>query len=743
MQQLEDTMNEMQKHLEEQGFAKDQMEEMRKGAEAGLDVKIYAKKEFLAIQMQQIRLGLMKKLPVEVYAKTEYDWFQMEEIRKGLEAGLDISIYASPDVSYDRMQQIRLGLAEGINLASYKRLDAGVLKQMRLALMNHVNIVPYIVSGYDAEQLEAIREALEKEIDITPWVQKEYRGIALREIFQGLENGVDVAVYAKIEYNWQQMREIRKGLEHMVDTDRYKSVFYSYKQMREIRRGLEDGLDVSYFQSPMYTALEMKKRRIFMKKYPAAVLTENIEKPVPVQGTGKVGSASKRYEITISENEMEAYIMVHGSAEEFDRIDIVKILQEKGICYGIRYDVIEEVVSGNSQRKPLLIAGGQIRVDGKDGWYEFFFRTQVARTPKQLEGGNVDYRNVEWFETVEKGQKLALYHNSEPGVNGITVTGKVLPAKSGKEKNILIGKGFKRLPDGKTYISEMQGIVTIQDNRLNVSELLVMDEVNMTTGNVEYSGNVLIEGNVSSGSKIRAGKDVIVKGYVEASQIISGGTVFLQKGMNGSGNGTVVAAGDVIGYFFERSEVYAGGDIQGNYFFNSVLSARGKVKASGKKGTIAGGSTFAEDGLHANSVGNTAGLSTYVRIGRLDRIKQEEDKLNETIRAVNQELFALQNAHREFQTKYPAEIRNTMEIYLKIESAIYTKEKQMEELLRQKSALVEEIKKSGNVTATVEGQIYEGVMFEIDGAHWNAKNVKNVTLRKTENRIAIFSKSRG
>lgn len=719
-------------------FTRNQMEEIQEGVEKGLDVSVYAKKDFLAIQMRQIRLGLMEGLRVEEYAKAEYDWFQMEEIRKGLEDGIDISVFASPDISYDRMQQIRMGLKEGVDLSAYKRLDAGTLKQMRLATKNHVNIVPYIIAGYDAEQLEAIREALEKGLDITPWVQKEYRGIALQEIFLGLENGLDVSAYATTDYNWQQMREIRLGIEHMLDIEQYKSASYSYRQMKEIRLGLEAGYDVSYYRSPMYTALEMHKRRIYMEENPSVAFESMAHQEENGKGRND-DSAAEFYTITVSPDEMEAYIEVHGFSARFDKIDIVKALREKGVCYGVKYDAIDNVVSGNSPRKPILIACGKQLVDGKDGWYEFFFRTEVMHTPKQLEDGTVDYRDVDWFETVEKDQKLAVYHRAEPGENGITVTGRMVPARNGREKSILTGKGFHRLPDAKTYISDMQGIVTLQDCRMNVSELLILKEVNMATGDVEYAGNVLIEGNVSSGSRITAAKDVIVKGFVEAAQIVCGGNVFLQKGMNGSGNGLIRAIKDVIGYFFEGVEVYAGGNIQGDYFFKSALHAQGEVKAVGRQGAIAGGSICAEGGIIATCLGNPAGLQTCVKLGGLERIRQKENKLNDSINGVNQELYALRNAHREFQRKYAPEIRNTMDIYLKIESAIYTKEKQMESLLKDKDSLEEELRKSGNATALVKGQLYEGVTVEIDGVRWQAKNVKGITLKKVDNKIAVFS----
>lgn len=353
---------------------------------------------------------------------------------------------------------------------------------------------------------------------------------------------------------------------------------------------------------------------------------------------------------------------------------------------------------------------------------------------KGLEAGE-----VEWFETVEKGQKLAVYHNSEKGTDGITITGRVIPARRGREQSILVGKGFKRLADGKTYISELKGIVTLQENRLNVSELLVMKEVNMTTGDVEYDGNILIEGNVSSGTRIRSTKDVIVKGFVEASQITCGGNVFLRKGMNGTGGGSIRAAKDVIGYFFEGVEVYAGGNIQGDYFFRTSLYARGEIKAVGKKGIIAGGLICAESGIKAASIGNPAGLITQVVLGRIRSIRQKEQKLNDTIMDVNHELSILQNAHKEFQKKYTPEVRNSMEIYMKIKSAIYTKERQMESLKQEKNGINEEIVNSGKAKATVKGQIYERVTIEIDGAIWQARNLRCVIVKKSGDKIVLAS----
>lgn len=736
-------MNRVYTQLTQKDYTKDQLEEIQAGLAQGLDVSIYARIEFLAIQMHEIRLGLEKGLPVKKYASLQFDWFQMREIRLGLEAGLDVTSYASPRVGYETMKQLRLGLSEGVDLSAYKALDPGVLKQLRLALHDKINIVNYIVEGYDAEQLEEIREALHNGVQINGYVRKDLRGIALREVFWGLKEGLDVSVYSDSAFNWQQMRELRLGLEHMLDVSVYRNAYYTHEQMRELRLGLENGLDVSYYSSLMYTAKDMRERRLALEQDPAVwVQTQlaSIDELIEQAGVPTRLGESEHCRVTVSADEMQAYIDVLGSRDEISKIEIVKELNRHGVIYGIKYDVINEIVRGNASRKAVLIAEGDPMIAGEDGWYEYFFRTSVARTPKCLDDGSIDYRDVEWFETVQKGQKLAVYHEATSGQNGMTITGRSLIARRGKEQGILTGSGFTRQKDGLTYISDLQGIVTLCGSLLQVTELLIVQDVNMATGDVSYAGNVLVEGNVSSGAKISATGDIVVMGFVESAEIKTAGNVFLRKGMNAGGAGFVHAAKDVIGYFFEGAEVYAGGNVQGDYFLNSHVHAEGTVQAIGKKGSFAGGSVCAECGLRAQSMGNKSGLKTYMKLGMAERIERKEREINDKITAVDQELRALQDASGNFQKKYAPEIRNTMEIYLKIESAIYTKERQMEQLFTQKKELLELQKKDAeNVQAVIEGYLYDGVTVDIDGIKWNAKSVKGITVKRVRKRIALFA----
>ena len=736
-------MEKIRTQLINSGFTKDQIEEIKAGFDEGIDITAYADKEFLAIQMRQIRFGLEMGLDVSVYAHHEYDWFQMEEIRKGMMGGLPIELYAFPELPYDKMKQIRLGLCDGIDLSMFQNLDAGVLKELRLALKHHVKLVPYINEGYDTEQLEAIREALEKKVDIVPYLDKRYLGVCIREICLGLEHGLDVSVYADPSYNWQQMRELRYGLEHMVDVWQYKNPYYSHEQMREIRLGLEEGLDVSYFCSLMYTSTDMRQRRLALQAHPGLVTGgEN--------GLPEASDESELIHITLAEENTLAFVEL--CAEEIPnlRVEILKALHDKGITYGIRYDAIDRMAEGTDSRGRVLVASGFMPKDGEDGYYEYFFRTNVARTPKMLEDGNVDYRSVDWYEEVKKGQKLAHYHRATAGKNGMAVTGREIPARKGRELCILTGKGFHRIEDGKTYVADLNGIVTLSENYagtdtlmeipMNVTDLLIVEAVTLATGDVDFEGNVFVKGNVGSGATIFATGDVLVGGFVEAAHITSGGDVMIRQGMNASGEGEVHAAGDVNGYFFEAVEITAGGSIHGDYFLSCELYAAGRIGAMGKKGSLAGGRASAELGLQANILGNQAGLATYIQLGTSERLRRQELNLNEAIRDVSAELETLNHAYEEFMRKYQPQVRNSMELFLKVESAIYTKEREMDEWMKKKNRLEDEKRKAAAVSAVVENKLYEGVTFEIEQVRWTtSKRVGSVRVKKSENKIVLFS----
>lgn len=715
-------------------YTADQTKEIEDGRAQGLDVSIYEKPEYLAIQMREIRLGLEKELPVKYYARPEFDWFQMQEIRKGLEHGVDVTKYARVEIPFETMRQIRKGLQEGIDLSNRTKMPAGILRQLRHAAASGVDISKYVAEGYDEEQLMQIRLALQNGItNIDEYISPCLRGVSIRQIRLGLEEKIDVSLYAGDEMNWQQMREVRYGLDKRLDVTPYLNPLYSWEQMREIRLGIEEGFPIEQYSSFMYTASQMKERRLTLAKGERLQGLENT-----------VSSKYSDFELFVDNEKMEATIFLHDKGKQVDRNDLLQAFQQNGIKRGIDFEVMDKICDGSCEGDVYVIARGKQPTAGKDGWYEFFFDTDLKNNPILLKDGSVDYQNAKWFEMVKQGQKVAFYHMAEEGTGGYRINGEILPPMKGKEKRVLTGQNFMLLQDHQTYVSAIDGKVELHDDRLIITSLLVVDDITLANGgNVTFNGSLYVRGDVGRGTHICVTGDVLVNGFTEGAVIEAGGDIILRKGNNADGRGFVKAGGDVLGVFFEAANVMAGQNIKANYCMISMLRAGGNIEVSGKNGVLVGGDAYAGVQVRAFHLGNAMGLNTRICLGEKSALDMEAMRLAEQESRVKNELRLLKNAFWDMRQKYPEEIRNANPVYLKLEDAIYTKEAEADNIEKKKKDIEKRKKKKKDCNIIAMGTIHPGVFVEINGLTWQSKELQNVVLREGNGYIRIESNSFG
>ena len=719
---------------------------------------------FMDIQLHQIQLGLSEGLPVQVYAKPEFDWFQMEEIRKGLKAGLDVSCYAKREMPYEKMRQVRKGLQDGIDLMPYIEWNAGILKEFRLAHLKGIDLKGYIEQGYDALQLAEIRKALEQGIDLEPHIDKEYRAASVAEIRKGLESGVDVTVYAKKIYSWRKMREIRLGLENRLDVSLYSTRFYDWEQMREIRLGLKAGLNVESYRPLRYTAREMyeKRRELLLKTHVNGnAFIKQMEESVgnilssehsldvhnfpvesPEQVTGEADESTKlildkkHLSVEFRANNMEAYISVEVPNGTIERDVLMDFLKENRIKEGISENAVNQLCNGEYGQKPVLIAQGKIPLKGEDGWYEYFFRTDVQKKPKVLADGSADYKDIEWFEVVSEGQKIAFYHEAKEGTDGYDVTGAVIKGRKGAEKRVLKGKGFRLEDDKKTYTALYNGMIRLDGEDLSIVNHVELDEINMTTGNIFFDGSIHIRGNVGSGMTVKATGDIVIDGNVEMATIETEGSVMLKKGMNASGNGMVKAGKNIVSRFFDATKVVADGNIEVDKCLNSQLYAKGMITANR---IFAGGIASSESGFYLNNVGNHAGLKTVLKVQTNETARNDYHNILFNIKDVTRQLEVLNKTYSDLMEKYTDEQRSEMELFHKVENAVFLKQKQLDKMKELEVKLKRVIDKEKLVSVVISGNAYEGTVVEFGTGRWEAKNQYNVTIKQLNSEISVYN----
>lgn len=721
-------------------FTSEQRHEMELGLAEGLNVLVYAKKEYLAIQMREIRLGMEDGLQVEYYASPQYDWLQMAEIREGLVAHIDVAKYANPSIAFDVMRQIRLGLEEGIDLSMGTAFSAGVLKELRLAMEDGLDIRKYIQVGYQEKQLEEIRLALRKGLDIDPYLRLVFRGASIHEIAAGLEQGLDVSVYADERMNWQQMRELRLGLEARIPVRQYKNHWFSWQQMQEIRLGLQDDLDVTPYARLMYTSREMKRIRLELLKRQR---TEQMrpKRDIQILDITSTEEPKKEYEdfaVVLPEDEMSASIFVAEIGTKISRQVLLQALMEHGVISGLKQDVIERLEREGADAPIILVAEGTEPQPGNDAWYEFFFDREQKKSPKILEDGSVDYQNVKWFEMVYKGAMVARYHEASAGAYGMKVTGEMIPGRKGQQLPPLRGRGFTLLEDQITYEAALDGKIDYSDGVLEITNVLVLENVTRADPYVDFDGSVCVNGFVGDGARIHAAKDILVNGYTEGAELEAGGDIILKRGNNAGGRGSITAGGSVFGTFFELARVRAGGDIKANYCLNSDIDAEGTIEITGKYGVLAGGRASAAQQILSYDIGNEAELATQIFVGREILYATQKKNLDERAASVEKELSLLRGALKDFQMKYSAQDRNNNPMYLKIEAAIHTKKGEMKEILAMNDNLDYKIKMDHTAKVVVTGSVYRGVRIEINRAVWNAQKTNNATFIKRKGAVAVY-----
>ena len=708
-------------------YTPDQRFEIQEGRKKGLNTSVYEDPKFLAIQMREIRLALEKGLDVSVLRNPELDWLQMGEIRIGLEEKLDISLYAKPEINFHAMRQIRKGLESGVDVSDFLNYPPLVARQIRKSRRDGVDIMKYVEEGYKDDQLEQIRISLTKKIPIEKYLKLEFRAPSIEEFRKGLENGIDITPYVNNAYDWRQMREIRLGLEKQIDVSKYSDPLFLAPQMREIRLGLEAGHDVSSYAKLRFAPIDMRRKR--------EALNEEVNKAAEISASSetidfdKLGKlieddietaqAGRPFKIVLSPDGMEAYLSI---ADLNNRPTEEEVLAEIWAC---------KATDGTYDDDTVLIAVGKNAQNGKDGWYEYFFKTDVNRKPKLLPDGSVDYQDIEWYDAVKKGDKIAFYHKAEDGVDGYDVEGNILKSTRGKEQLILSGNGFIMDKDRCTYTAKIDGMVRLDGDRLEVAEMLEVEDVTSATGNVVFEGSIRVKGNVGAGTLVKAGKDIIVDGFVEGATLEAKGDIILRKGMNGSGRGKIHTTGNVTAKFMEGADVYAGGEIHIDYSMNSVLYSEETVEAKLRTGTIVGGVCTGVKGVSAQSIGSRAAKQTIIRAGSSSALLKLNNDIYRQLTGAQEEVRILDNVRREMEGKVPADQLVGQPVYEKVQNALFSKGKEIEELTAKQEEVRAKLIELSRATIVAKGTIHDGVKVQLGGANWSAeKELTDVTLRK-------------
>ncbi len=322
--------------------------------------------------------------------------------------------------------------------------------------------------------------------------------------------------------------------------------------------------------------------------------------------------------VRVSDDQMEAFLYLTDPGEgiSYSRKEIDALLNQNGVVMGILDEVVNDAIERGVYYREILVAKGQDPVDGVDGYYDYNFSRVIDKRPDARADGTIDYWNISSIEHVKKDQVIATYVPAVQGLSGFTVKGKSLMPKRARELPPLKGKGFEKQDDDLTYISLLDGKIEVQGDKIVISEIYeISGDADLSTGNINFPGDVVIYGKVCTGVSIKVGGNLTVNGNVETAIIDVGKDIIFRSGMQGGYKAKVSAGGDITAKFIENTKVRAGGTIRAEVLMNTNVEYCEKLIVDGNKAAIIGGSVTALQGIYAGSIGNEAEIPTGINVG--------------------------------------------------------------------------------------------------------------------------------
>lgn len=353
----------------------------------------------------------------------------------------------------------------------------------------------------------------------------------------------------------------------------------------------------------------------------------------------------EKCKVTVSEDSMSATLFVEPPSDgiAYGVDELADFVKSKGVYGGIMYSAIEELSQNNIYYKDHVIAKGALPTEGTEGYYEVLFDYEKRKSPLIRSDGSVDYQSMSEINVVDAGDKLIVYHPAVQGTHGYDVRGRSLRCRPCKDLPKIKGVGFDYDDDTGVYSASVGGRIEYDGRTMRISEIYEhRGDLDLVVGKIDFKGDVVVKGNVLSGTYIRASKSITVEGSVESATLIAGTDVVLKKGMQGGNRARVSAGGDVYANFLEFTTVDAKGKVEANIIMNCNVTAGQDINISGKRGALMGGSTWAIGKINTTFLGNSAGLKTVAGVGITKEIKDRKKGLLRKYEVVSKEIETLE-----------------------------------------------------------------------------------------------------
>lgn len=341
------------------------------------------------------------------------------------------------------------------------------------------------------------------------------------------------------------------------------------------------------------------------------------------------GTEKEKIVVTISNDNMKAYVTFYMAESELaNRAKLVKELQfaleEKGVIHGVDYPRIlkADKVPSNAN---ICIAEGTPAIPGEDSVVNLHEYTAEFK-PKEVDGGKVDHYQIGIVNHIQQDEWIGDWTLPTEGIPGMTVLGKPVKPDRGKPAKILYDKkSIYEIQDGNkiSIYARYNGAMKIEPNGcVVIANHLMVENVDFSTGNIDFDGSVTINGTIEDGFSVIARENIEIKGDQGigcVKEIVSKeGNVLLCGGINGRGK-SVIRAMNITSKYISNANIFAEETLSvKNYILNSCVEAK-EIIMDNPSAQIAGGEIKNCSKIVTGLLGNETELKTNIDLRELNK----------------------------------------------------------------------------------------------------------------------------
>lgn len=352
--------------------------------------------------------------------------------------------------------------------------------------------------------------------------------------------------------------------------------------------------------------------------------------------------------------------------------------------------------------------------------------------PQTSEGKKVDMRNLGEIICVKAGTAISRRLPPTTGRNGYSVTGTPLDAEPGQWVSFKPGAGtVLSEEDENLLVAEINGMPKFKNEQMWVDDTFICKGCNVGTGNINYDGAVLVNGDVTEKMKIVATGDVTINGFVDSATIQAGGDIIITEGAMGKVNednndfGTsLIAQGSVHVQHGQGLDIMCNGNVTiGRQLAYSRIVCRGSVIAGPiekPNGNLFACDIQSQDAVRAGTLGAVSGSALTIDFSSgFNMLVEKKEHLDEMVQQV-QRNFKRHEDKMDFikSKKIPSELSEKVLEALNL----YNNEKVMMEWMEEKALQIKKAKEqyTEEIGLFASQRLYPGVVVRLNNRSWKA-----------------------